>query len=190
MAPSVARALGVAATVLIAVACGPPGPVPSEDAATPTQDAARPTVEIGTRESGAMFTPWHDGDAIPEAWGPQGGVMITPAVAIDGRLVDGESPSLDVTIENFLLPDETPLPGFPTLGPLRAFFVRLDTRLVDGPLFDQLGWSDLTGTRVLVRAHVRGPGLDAVGEVRIVVGNALTPPMDAGQFDGTADGGL
>jgi hypothetical protein len=180
------RAFALLALAMIALACRTDPVLPDTG---PLPDAGHPVVEIGTRASGAVFTPWHDGDAIEEQWGPQGGVMVTPAVAIDGMLIAEPSPALDVLIQNYTLPDRAPLGSFPILGPTRALFARLDTRLVDGPIFDQIGWSDMTGRRLLIRARVSGMGIDATGEVEIVVGMPLSTPQDAGAFDGTGDAG-
>lgn len=176
-------------SALISLAgCAGPAGASTIDAAPPGHDAARPRVEIGTRESGAIFTPWHDGDAIPLVRGPQGGVMIVPAVAIDGALAPGVDPSFDVTLWNFTLPDRAPLGEFPGVGPLHALFARLDARLVDGPIFDQLGWNEMPGQRLLIRARVTGDGVDALGEVEIVTAPSGAAFVDAGGLDG-ADAG-
>jgi hypothetical protein len=166
------------AAVLVALACATPQP--PTDAALPDASTAR--VEIGLRESGAVFTPWHDGDVIPLVWGPQGGVMITPSVAIDGTLVSDASPALDVALSNLVLPGLTPLDSFPGYGPVHALFARLDARLVNGPIFDQLGWTETPGLQLRLRAHVSGSGIDAVGSVDIVV-------APSGTSDGGLDGG-
>lgn len=183
---AIGRSLVALALGTVALACHT-DPVPID--VGPRPDSGRAHVEIGTRESGAIFTPWHDGDAIAEQWGPQGGVMVTPAVAIDGSLISEASPGLDIVLSNYSLPDRAPLGSFPTLGPLRGLFARLDTRLVNGPLYDQIGWSDMTGQRLLIRARVTGMGIDATGEVEIVVGMPLTTPVDAGLRDGLGDAG-
>lgn len=180
--------LGV--VLLVAAACG--GPTPGADASSPSDAAATdaatgPVVQIGTRESGAVFTPWHDGEVVPMVYGPQGGVMITPAVAIDGSLVSGTDPGLDVVLSNLVLPDRVPLGEFPGYGPVHSLFARLDTLLVNGPIFDQIGWTPPASHDLVVRARVMGPGLDAHGEVQIVLSLSSAPPPDAGAFDGTAD---
>jgi hypothetical protein len=154
----------------------------------PRADTGVPTVLIGTRGDGATFTPWHDGDSIPLVWGPQGGVMITPSVAIDGALVSGTDPGLDVTLQNLTVPDHTPLADFPGYGPVHALFARLDTLLVDGPIYDQLGWSDVSGQRILVRARVMGSGIDASGQVEILLAPTSTAPPDTSAFDGAEAG--
>ena len=166
------------------------------DAPAPGDGGPVGDIEIGLRGDGAVFTPWHDGDTIPLMWGPQGGVMVTPAVAIDGALVSGVDPTLEVQLENLDPATGMPLASFPGYGPVRAIFARLDRRLVNGPIFDQLGWTDMTGTHLRLRAHVRGTGLDLTGEVEIVLGSAgaMPPPPDCTDampcFDGTGDGGL
>lgn len=176
---------------LLVAACTHPGPV-AEDASSPDAgDAAEhPLVEIGTRASGAVFTPWHDGDTIPLVWGPQGGVMVTPAVAIDGTLVSATDPALDVVISNLTVPARAPLADFPGYGPVHALFARLDTRLVNGPIYDQLGWTETPGIHLIVQAHVSGMGIDAWGEVEIVLASSGTTPADSGAFDGPDGGGV
>lgn len=180
------RAPTLSAALLVAVACGTP--TPSTYDAGPPHDAGHVLVEIGTRESGAIFTPWHDGDTIPLVRGPQGGVMLTPSVAIDGALVSGTDPSFDVVISNLTPPERVPLGEFPGVGPLRAIFARLDARLVDGPIYDQTGWTETPGVPLIVRARVTGNGIDAFGEVQIVLGASGTPAFDAGAFDGVEAG--
>lgn len=180
---------------LLVPACGGPSSTPAGDAAPSTTDAGatdagRPVVQIGTRESGAIFTPWHDGDAIPLVRGPQGGVMITPSVAIDGALVPGIDPSFDVVIQNLRASDRAPLADFPGFGPVHAIFARLDTLLVNGPIFDQLGWTEMPGQELIVRARVTGNGVDAAGEVRITTAPSGVAPFDAGQLDGLGDAGV
>ncbi len=155
--------------------------------ARPPDASTAAHVEIGTRGSGATFTPWRDGATVPLVWGSQGGVMLTPAVAIDGALVAGDAPGLDVSLENLVAPDRTPLEGFPGYGPVHALFARLDTRLVDGPLYDQLGWSDMPGRRLILRARVVGDGVDAVGEIEVVLGSAGSGPVDGGAADAGVD---
>lgn len=154
----------------------------------PRPDTGVPTVLIGTRGDGATFTPWQDGDSIPLVWGPQGGVMITPSVAIDGALVSGTDPGLDVTLQNLTVPDHTPLADFPGYGPVHALFARLDTLLVDGPIYDQLAWSDVSGRRLLIRARVMGSGIDATGQVEIVLAPTSSAPPDTSAFDGAEAG--
>lgn len=169
--------------MLFALGCS--GPNVATEAGPPIPDTGQqPVVEIGTRASGAVFTPWHDGEMIPLVWGPQGGVMVTPAVAIDGTLVSATDPALDVEIANLTLPDRAPLAEFPRFGPVRALFARLDRRLVDGPIYDQLGWTEMPGRHVILRAHVSGMGVDVVGEVEIILASSGTVPPDAGAFDG------
>lgn len=133
-------------------------------------------VEIGTRGDGATFTPWTDEEIIPLVWGAQGGVMVTPAVAIDGALVSAIDPALVVSLSNYDADTGAQLTEFPGFGPVNAIFARLDARLVNGPIFDQLGWTDLSGQRVRIRAHVEGMGVIANGEVVIVLGSAGTMP--------------
>ena len=176
------------ATILAALLVACTGPMAPSDAMQPSVEAGTPRVEIGTRESGARFTPWHDGDTIPLVWGSQGGVMITPAVAIDGSLISAVDPALIVTVTNLRAADHAPFIEFPGVGPLRALFARLDARLVDGPIFDQLGWSETPGLRMIVQARVTGMGVDAIGEVAIVIGPSGTTAPDASAFDGH-DGG-
>ena len=179
-------ALLAVAISLVALAC--------QTAAAPLDAGPRPDtgphpmVEIGAQEGG-VFTRWNDGDVVAEQFGPQGGVMVTPSVAIDGALVSGDAPALDVVISNFTLPDRAPLGQFPILGPMRVPFARLGTHLVGGAFFDQIGWSDTSGRHLLVRARVTGMGIDATGEVEIVVGTPQTAHPDAGVFDGTGDAG-
>lgn len=189
MRHDVARIASGAAALLFVVACGSPSGAPAVDASVPGADAWRPVVEIGTRETGAVFTPWHDGDAIPLVRGPQGGVMVTPAVAIDGVLVPGTDPSFDVVIQNLHEITRSPLAEFPGFGPVHAIFARIDTRLVNGPIFDQLGWIEEPGQQLVLRARVTGNGVDAVGEVHIVTAPSGTAAFDAGPFDGLADAG-
>ena len=153
-----------------------------------------PGVEIGLRADGAVFTPWHDGETVPLVWGLQGGVMVTPAVAIDGHLVSATDPTLEISITNIDPATGMPM-SFPGYGPVRGIFARLDQRLVNGPIQDQLGWTDMAGQHVRLRAHVGGMGLSLDGEVEVVLGSAGPGPRGGGCtdampcFDG-ADGGL
>ncbi len=142
--------------------------------ASSAPDAARgdgevPAVlEIGTYTNGDTFSPWHDGDTIAQVWGPQGGVMITPGVALDGAWVTGAYPTLVASLENLVLPSLTPLAEFPTYGPTTSVFARVGPRVIGGPIYDQLGWTPVTGP-LRVRAHVTGPGVDLFGVVDIVL---------------------
>jgi hypothetical protein len=137
-------------------------------------------VEIGTRGDGATFIPWTNEEIIPLVWGSQGGVMVTPAVAIDGALVSATDPSLVVQLWNYDAATGEAFAGFGGYGPVISFFARLDARLVNGPIQDQLGWTDMAGQRVRLRAHVEGMGVDANGEVTIVLGSAGTMPITPG----------
>jgi hypothetical protein len=167
----------IIALALVACSAAAPGTTDaaSEDAITPEH-----LVEIGTRGDGAMFTPWSNEEIIPLVWGAQGGVMVTPAVAIDGALVPAVDPTLVVQLENYDATTGARLADFPGYGPVNAFFARLDARLVNGPIFDQLGWTDDSGRRVRIHAHVLGMGVDAHGEVTIVLGSAGAMPLTPG----------
>ncbi len=158
-------------------ACPTVGPMPM-DAGSGDADPSAQVVEIGTRGDGATFTPWTNEEIIPLVWGTQGGVMVTPAVAIDGALVSATDPALVVQLSNYDADTGEALASFPGYGPVSAIFARLDARLVNGPIFDQLDWTDIGGRRIRIRAHVQGMGVDADGEVVIQLGGAgAMPPL-------------
>lgn len=178
------RSLGPA-LVALALACTPAASTPDAG----PNDANRPFVEIGTRE-GDVFTAWHDGDTVPQVRGPQGGMMITPAVRLDGALASGDAPELTLLIQNFTLPGLTPFQDFAGYGPVAQPFDRVASSLEVGPIFDQLSWNDVTGLRMQVRARVTtSAGLDARGQVDVVLGSPGAPTFDAGPLrDGTEAG--
>ena len=181
--------------LLGALGCAAPA-TPVDAARSDGGDAASsgPIVEIGLRGDGAVFTPWTDGETVTLVWGSQGGVMVTPTVAIDGRLISATDPTLEIELSN-IDPATGMQMSFPGYGPVRSIFARLDQRLANGPILDQLGWTDMPGQRVILRAHVSGMGVDARGEVEIVLGSAGPAPRtlcdeDAGPcFDGVDAGG-
>lgn len=153
--------------------------VPAVDApvadAWPATDAGQAIVQIGGLDASSSFVAWHDDQTIPLVHGPQGGVMVTPNIAIDGALVAGDSPMLELTLTNLAEPGLEPLPDFPGIGPVTYPFTRIGSQLVSGQLYDQLSWAEMPGQALLLRVHVTGPGLDAVGEVRIVTGPSTGP---------------
>ncbi len=172
--------------VALALACAPAVSTPDVG----PHDANRPFVEIGMRD-GDTFTPWHDGDTVPQVRGPQGGMMITPAVRIDRALASGDAPELTLLLQNLTLPAETPFGDFAGYGPVAQPFERVGSSLEVGPIFDQLSWNDVTGLRMQVRARVTtSAGLDARGQVDVVLGSPGAPTFDAGPLrDGTAEAG-
>lgn len=143
--------------------------------AAPVGDAGQSVVQIGALDASSSFVAWHDDDSIPLVRGPQGGVMLTPNLAIDGALVAGDAPMLQITLSNWTLPGPAPLPDFATLGPFSYPFTRIGSQLVSGQLYDQLSWTEAPGQTVILRVHVEGPGLDAVGEVRVVTAPSVAP---------------
>ena len=164
----------LAAAASVGLAACPTVPAPS-DAAGDASRSGSP-LEIGTRGDGATFTAWSDGEIIPLVWGAQGGVMVTPTVAIDGALVSAIDPTLVIELRNYDADTGERLVDFAGYGPLTAIFARLDGRLVNGPIFDQLGWTDMPGRHIRIQAHVDGMGVEANGEVVIELGAAGTMP--------------
>lgn len=154
-------------------------------------DASRPVVVIGER-NGDVFTAWHDGDTVAQVRGPQGGMMITPVARLDGALATGDAPELTLLIQNVTLPGMTPFQDFAGYGPVVQPFTRVGDVLEAGPIFDQLAWNDVTGLRMQVRARVTtSSGLDARGQVEVVLGSVGAPTFDAGPLqDGTGEGGV
>lgn len=167
--PTFGRALLLPAVLFVVLACTTPS-------ASPTPVGR---IEIGTFTNGDTFVPWHDGDVVPTVWGPQGGVMITPSVTLDGALVTGSYPALVVQLDNLVLPALTPVDGFGTYGPTMTLFARVGPRVIGGPIYDQLAWSPVSGP-LRVRAHVTGMGVDVMGQVDVVLGDAGSSPPDAG----------
>ncbi len=93
------------------------------------------------------------GERFPWEWGPQGGTMIVPALAFDpAEVAEGER--VDVLLRH--APDPSAPEAFGQASDFPMSFTSAPVWLtpsgtpVVGPFFDQLGWSDLTGTRLIL----------------------------------------
>lgn len=170
-----ASAQMLALALVVLVACGTATTSPARDASMAPTDAAQDgLVQIG-EVGGAIFTPWHDGSTVLIVHGPQGGVMVTPNVAIDGAAISGTDPMLTITLTNESFPGPVPLEGFTTVGPVTYPFTRIGSLFVSGQLYDQIGWVETPGQSLRIGAHVQGPGIDATTHVRIVTTAGTTP---------------
>ena len=109
--------------------------------------------------------------------------MITPAVAIDGAFVSGSDPVLTVGLRNLDPATGQALTSFPGYGPVTAVFARLGTRVVNGPIYDQLGWTDMPGAHLTIEASVEiAPGRDGTARISVVLSGvgASCDASDAG----------
>lgn len=140
---------------LLAPACSPERtdvPYTDED----PQPSENDEFVIGSRVDDA-FVPYSDSGEATWVWGPQGGTMIQPVLSLDPAIA-GDERQVEVTFLN------RPDPDFDAPGELadfgEALFVAAlfeeGERLVSDVLFNQIGWSDPTGVRMLFDVTVRG----------------------------------
>lgn len=128
------------------------------------------SLRIGDTVDGA-FEPWMDGQDVPMVWGFQGGVMITPVVALDPAVARSEV-CFDLTLDNA---EDVEHPGHD--GELSEFrrleqqvlLVDVGGQLLTERLNDQLGWSTAHDVWIDLVATLRGRSFAARGRLRVRV---------------------
>ena len=115
------------------------------------------SVAVGGLVDG-VFTPWEDDTVVPWVWGPQGGTMVLPTLAVASSLAPDGS-FLQVEVRNRIDPDHPDSTGevedFPEQVEAFQFFESGGVLMSD-PVPNQIGWGSPAGVRLLLDVTVRG----------------------------------
>ena len=156
-------------SLLLVVGCSP---AMSDSAAVLDPYLGEPSlsVVVGGMVDG-VFTPWDDDAVVPWVWGSQGGVMVTPTLAVPASLA-ADGSFLQVEIRNRVDPD------YPEdAGEVEDFsehvepfqFLESDGVLRATGVPNQIGWESPAGVRLLLDVTVRGEDFAARTVLSVLV---------------------
>jgi hypothetical protein len=148
--------------LLALAACSPPPSAQETEASVERcvlegNDAPQSrAVEIGALEAGG-FQPYQDGQDLELVWGMQGGVMITPAIRVEGAADDPSRVCVSIRFTHALI--EGDAPGLSAGVMLQAWLDRTGDDLVSGTIDDLLEFDPepLADEKFLLTAIVDGP---------------------------------